>query len=186
MKWSRSIVLLLLLAVTGLATWQQARLKQLTTEAAALRAQLAQAVVAEVQVNSTAEPVSSTGQHPEESTSAELLRLRGEVTVLRGQLARAQLPSESQATAAGANLKTPEERIEAAKQKLRDVVAALKLPPDFSEPDLPANLSADDLQSYLEAKRGVEEAERLKPAKLEPAPVPWHKVGDTSPTGVAQ
>lgn len=178
MKLQRNIVFLLLIAVTGFAVWETTRVKELTLEAGALRTQLSQTIVEADHPKATTTPSPSPEQPSEDSSSSELLRLRGEVTVLRRQLAEAvqlgmarrvesnalaQIPNEPEV--AMVDLTTREDRIEKAKQRLRDLVNALvaarKLSPDFSEPDLPANLSPEDLRSYREAKTAVEQAQQI-------------------------
>ena len=84
----------LLLALTGLVIWQQARLKHLAAQSAALREQLAQAILAQEQSERLAKLQQNPGQHSDEAPPPELLRLRGEVGVLRRQLAEA-LKSDS-------------------------------------------------------------------------------------------
>jgi cytoskeletal protein RodZ len=79
----------LFLGLSGFIIWQQTQLKRLATEAAALREQVTQAFAAQTESEPRAQSLPGTGQLPEESPSPELLRLRGEVAVLKRQLAEA-------------------------------------------------------------------------------------------------
>jgi hypothetical protein len=79
----------LFLALTGLVIWQQARLRHLAAESAALREQLAQAISAQEQSERLANLQQNPRQHSDDVPPPELLRLRGEVGALRRQLAEA-------------------------------------------------------------------------------------------------
>lgn len=171
---------ILLLVLILLAVWQQARLKYLTVESAALREQLAQALAAQEQTQLVGKPAAS--QDAREAPTPELLRLRGEVAVLRRQLAEtvsvsvtqrmgssalAQAAGEAEVAVAVAAVSALEEQLAAAEQesaaaqpKLADLVAALKLPQGVSEQVATDALSPGDLRSYMEVKRGIEQAER--------------------------
>ena len=77
------VLVALLLGLSGIAIWRQAQLERLATESAALREQLAQSLAAQRESESRAQSrlqvgaPTDTGQLPEESSSPELLRLRG-------------------------------------------------------------------------------------------------------------
>ena len=177
MKSFRNIIIVVpFIGITGLALLQHARLKHLTAESAVLRERLAQALARAEQPNPTAKPISSPGQQVEELPSSDLLRLRGQVAVLREQLAdavgsnaakeaesavQAQLASGSALGAAEADLKTWQEQAGVAEEKLAGFMAARQFPPGVSGDDAPASSSGQDLQSYLQAKQSAQEAERL-------------------------
>src|SRR6266436_5486376 len=82
-----ALMLVLIAAVTGLVLWQQMRLKSLSAESVALREQLTQALARPDQATSGPKLGSTPDQHTHDPSSAEVLRLRGEVTLLRHQLA---------------------------------------------------------------------------------------------------
>src|SRR5689334_11180005 len=91
-----ALVLLLVSALIGLALWQQGRLRSMSVESVALREQLAQALVRpESQANSGPMLSDIADQHSQDSPSAELLKLRGEVTRLRRQLAEVSKSASS-------------------------------------------------------------------------------------------
>jgi hypothetical protein len=173
-SFRNALMLVLIIGVTVLALWQQTRLKSLRAESVALRDQLAQALARPDQATSGPKPDITADQHANGPSSAELLRLRGEVALLRQQLAevsnnmnkaetdpQSQHSRESELAAAEADLKTREQQAEEAKQRLSAVVAALNLSSDVSERDAEGSLSGRDLESYMSARREAEQAERF-------------------------
>jgi len=172
--------------LSGVIIWQQVWVKRLGAESAGLREQLAQAVASvreqQAQVD---KPQPGVRQRPDEDRSSELLRLRGEVTVLRNQLAEAvkagsapklasktgqlEPPVESEAgrkpglAALDAHLTAQEQKLEAAKQKIAGLLATLSIPQDVSKLEAATGLGREDLKPYwpyFEAKKGLEEEER--------------------------
>jgi hypothetical protein len=179
-------VAVMFVGLSGLITWQQVRVKRLEAESAGLREQLAQAVASVREEHEKVdEPQPSVGQRPDEDRSSELLRLRGEVTVLRNQLAEAvkaasapklasktgqlELPVQPEArrkpdlAALDAHLTAQEQKLQAAKQKVTGLLAALNIPQDVLKMEAATVLGREDLKqywSYFEAKKGLEEEER--------------------------
>lgn len=171
MRIRNAMIVLLGGAVISVALWQQQQLKRLRMESAVLREQLNQASL-KVGMEPTAPAFSNAADRPSESSSsAEVLRLRGEVGVLRRQLAEVSqslksVQSDMQAkvmklTAAEADLKAREQMAEEARQKVSALTAAMNLPPNISEKDAEAVLSPADLLSFRRALRDAEEAERF-------------------------
>ena len=176
----------MLLALAMTLLWQQARISRLTTEAADLRVQLGQAVSPPRENGQLANVQPSTDQPLAQDQFRELLRLRGEVGVLRRQLAEAVKPEsapkvttkavelepsaqpEARRKAALAALdatwKAEEQKLDAAKQKVAGLLVALNVPQDVSNMDEPAALGREDLKpyrSYFEARKEFEEEERF-------------------------
>lgn len=187
MKASKpAAVAVVFLGLSGVILWQQVRVKRLEAESVGLRARLAQAVAsAREQQEQADKPQPSVSQRPDEDQSSELLRLRGEVTVLRNQLAEAakagsapkvtakrgqvDLPGESEArrkpdlAALDAHLTAQEQKLESAKQKVAGLLAALNIPQDILKMEAAMVLGREDLKqywSYFEAKKVLEEDER--------------------------
>lgn len=171
----RIIVLVAIIGMVGLATWQHVQLKQLTAESAALRDQLAHAL-AKPEQPLTARATPTSGQHAEVAPSSELLRLRGQVALLRQQLAsaaasnaamaaespaQAQVADKAPLVTAEANLKRAEEKADIANQKLSALTASLNLPQDASDDIAASSLSDADLMSYRQAKQDAQEMNRF-------------------------
>jgi hypothetical protein len=172
--------------LSGVIIWQQVRVKRLEAESAGLREQLAQAVASVREEHQQVDkPQPSVGQRPDEDRSSELLRLRGEVTVLRNQLAEAVRPGSAPKLASktgqleppvepevrrkpglaalDAHLTAQEQKLEAAKQKVAGLLTALSIPQDVSKLETATGLGREDLKPYwpyFEAKKGLEEEER--------------------------
>ncbi len=172
--------------LSGVIIWQQVRVKRLEAESAGLREQLAQAVASvREEQEQVDKPQPSVGQRPDEDRSSELLRLRGEVTVLRRQLAEAARPESAprSATRIGqleplaqpearpkpdlaaldAHLAAQEQKLDTLKQKVAGLLAALSVPQEVSELETARGLGREDLKPYwpyFEAKEGLEEEER--------------------------
>jgi hypothetical protein len=179
-----------ILALTSLALWQQARIKALTAESAGLREQLAEAMPAREESERLLKLQGKRGEGSGDSPQPELLRLRGEVGVLRRQLDEAvraavtqratpnttELGPVAQTQAAGseqtaaamaqltAQLTAQKEKLVAARQKVADLAGTLGIPQDISSLDASAALGREDFRSYwpyFEAKRDSEETERF-------------------------
>jgi hypothetical protein len=178
-------VVLLALAMTLL--WQQGRISRLTAEAADLRVQLGQAVSPPRENGQLANVQPSTDQPLAQEQFRELLRLRGEVGVLTSQLAEAVKPDSAPKVASkiaelepsaqpearrkaalaalDATLRAQEQKVDAAKQKVADLLVALNIPQDVSQIDEAVALGREDLKqyrSYFEAKKAFEEEERFR------------------------
>jgi hypothetical protein len=172
--------------LSGVIIWQQVWVKRVEAESAGLREQFAQSIASvREEQEQVDKPQPRVGQRPDEERSAELLRLRGEVTVLRNQLAEAvkagsapkvafktgqlEPPVQPEArrkpdlAALDAHLTAQEQKLEAAKQKVAGLLAALSIPQDVSRMEAATGLGREDLKqywSYFEAKKGLEEEER--------------------------
>jgi hypothetical protein len=126
----------LLLTLSGFVVWQQLQLKRLATEAAVLRQQHAQA---RRESETPAQSLPSIGQSREEAPSPELLRLRGEVGVLKRQLVEARRASPARTTPANsAEFKAPTAR----PAELAAPTVAVNL---HQVPALPADVPIADL-----------------------------------------
>ena len=82
-------------ALAGLVFWQQGRMKSLTAESVALREQLTQAFAGPNQPASPPVLGDTVDQRSPSAPSAELLKLRGEVSLLRHQLAEVSKSTNS-------------------------------------------------------------------------------------------
>jgi hypothetical protein len=178
------------LALSSLALWQQARIKALTAESAGLREQLAEAASAREESEQLLKLQGKSGEGSGDSPQPELLRLRGEVGVLRRQLDEAvratvtqratpntaEVGSAAQTPPAGSEemtaavaqltgrLTAQKEELGAAKQKVGDLAATLGIPEDVLSLDVTEALGRQDLRSYwpyFEAKRNFEEEEKF-------------------------
>ena len=171
-------------ALTAIIISQQAQVRRLVAEGTVLREQLAQAVSAQEKHDPVA-----TAEGPARDSSQEqfreLLRLRGEVGVLRGQLAEAAKPHSVGRLAAKegelapqpqpvqepdlapdtAQIEAQEQKVEAAKQKVKRLLSALNVPEEASQMDSAAALDTASLKQYwpyFEAKKELEEAVSLE------------------------
>lgn len=178
-------MVILVLALTSLALWQRARIKALTAESAGLRERLAEAMSAREESERLLKLQGRRDEGSGASPQPELLRLRGEVGVLRRQLAEAaraaatqratpiatELESPAQTQPAGseqmaasvaeltAQLTAQKKKLVAARQKVADLASTLGIPQDISSLDSTAALEREDLRSYwpyFEAKRNSE------------------------------
>lgn len=177
-------VVLLMLALALM--WQQARIRHLTAEAADLRVQLGQAVLPPRENGQLANVQQSTDPPLAQEQFRELLRLRGEVGVLRRQLAEAVKPEsalkmasktvelepsaqpearrKSALSALDGTVKEEEQKLDAAKQKVAGLLVAMNVPKDVSNMDEAAALGREDLKqyrSYFEARKELDEEERF-------------------------
>ena len=164
-------VVLLAFAIALLS--QQARINRLRAEATDLRVQLSQAAAAGENRRSV-KLLPSTDHASAKNEVRELLRLRGEVGVLRRQLADARrlTPKEedlatpelsprrqkSGLAALDAALTAQQGRVDAGKQKTEQLLTALNVPEDLAkmDGDAMANLSSESMEyyrPYFQAKR---------------------------------
>lgn len=171
--------------LSGVIVWQQVQVGRLEAESAGLRQQLARAAATQEEHQPVDNLQPSVGQRSDEDRSSELLRLRGEVTVLRRQLAEAAKPGSAPKSASktgqleplaqpearpkpdlaalDAHLSAQEQKLEAAKQKIAGLLAALSVPQEVSRLETATGLGREDLKPYwpyFEAKKGLEEEER--------------------------
>jgi hypothetical protein len=171
-------------ALTAIIISQQAQVRGLVAEGTVLREQLAQAVSA----REKHDPV-ATAEGPSQDSSQEqfreLMRLRGEVGVLRGQLAEAAKPHSVGRLAAkegelarqlqplqepdqapdSAQIEAQEQKVEAAKQEVKRLLSALNVPEKASQMDSAAGLDTTSLKQYwpyFEAKKELEQAVSLE------------------------
>lgn len=154
-------MVILVLALTSLALWQRARIKALTAESAGLRERLAEAMSAREESERLLKLQGRRDEGSGASPQPELLRLRGEVGVLRRQLAEAaraaatqratpiatELESPAQTQPAGseqmaasvaeltAQLTAQKKKLVAARQKVADLASTLGIPQDISSLD---------------------------------------------------
>jgi len=179
-------VSVLLSALAMALLWQQARISRLMAEAVDLRVQLGQAISPLKENGQLANVQPSTDQHLAREQFRELLRLRGEVGVLRRQLAEALKPDSALRVASktmelepsaqpearrkaglvalDARLRAQEQKVDAAKQKVADLLVALNVPKEVSNIDEAVDLDSEDVKqyrSYFEAKKELAEDERF-------------------------
>jgi hypothetical protein len=176
---------IVLLAFAVAFLWQQARISRLGVEATDLRVQLGQAAAArEGENRQLANFQPSMDQPLTQEQFRELLRLRGEVGVLRGQLAdalRLTGKEENLATSEKAQrrqrsalavlnldaaLTAQQGKVAEGKQKVEELLRALSVPEDVARMDgnAVANLSTESMENfmpYFQAKREFEELERF-------------------------
>jgi hypothetical protein len=160
---------------------QQATINRLRAEAGDLRVQLSQAAAAGENRRSL-KLLPRTDHVPAKDEVRELLRLRGEVGVLRRQLADALrvAPKEENLAAPDQSLGRPKSglaaldaaltaqqgRVDAGKQKAEQLLTALNVPEDLArmDEDAMANLSSESMEyyrPYFQAKRELESLERF-------------------------
>jgi hypothetical protein len=177
-----TVVSVVLLALAIALLWQQARINRLTAEATDLRVQLGQAAPTPEENRQLANFQPSTDHPSAQEQFGELLRLRGEVGVLRRQLADAlrlspkegNLPTPEQPlrqrqpdlAALDATLTAQQVKVDAVKQKAEQLLTTLNVPEDLAKMDgeAMANLSSESLEHYMpyfQAKRELESMERF-------------------------
>ena len=182
---TKTAAVVVFLGLSGIILWQYVQLRQLTAESNGLRQRLAQAATVQEQHGRMDTVPPSEGQRSDQQPSSELLRLRGEVTVLRRQLADTAKPNstptgapkagpsepltqpraqaKSSLAAMDAHLATQEQKLEVARQKVAGLLATLSIPQDVSKLEAATVLGREDLKqywSYFKAKDGLEEEER--------------------------
>jgi hypothetical protein len=180
MNIAKTAAALLVIGLTGIIIWQQGQIRRLRAESTGLRERIEQD-----QHQGVEAPQQTVAQHSNEAPSTELLRLRGEVTVLRRQLTEAarldsaptgapgqrqaesviqpQTRSKPDLAALDAHLTAQEQKLESARQQVVGLVTALAVPQDVSKLDPATGVAREDLKqywSYFEAKKVFEEEER--------------------------
>ena len=89
-KLKFGLVSVLVLGLVGVVVWQEQRANGLIAEASALRSQVAQTVSVREEGERLAKPQTSSAELLNQDQLRELMRLRGEVGVLRSELAEAR------------------------------------------------------------------------------------------------
>jgi len=159
-----------LVALTGLIGWQQARTEHLMAEAAMLREQLAQAAAAQMAYQRSALSQNNTSQNSDQDQFREVLRLRGQVGVLTRQLAelaktntadafaprateldqQAKRPTGPQPDLAASDALLAEQiqKLDAAAQRVAELSTTLNVPEEVRSVDGAAALNSEDLKQY--------------------------------------
>jgi hypothetical protein len=174
--------LLLILALGVVSVSQQVHIRQLESEAADLRAQLSHAPTSPEENQRPTSPQPGADNPMPQDQHRELLRLRGEVGVLKNQLAKAlartlepqiQPPPEESLRSQQAEIAALEDRLAAhgrkvdeARQKADQLLTALNVPEGLSTMDADAMANMDDAtlarySPYFQARRDVQNLERI-------------------------
>jgi hypothetical protein len=163
-------VAVLVFALAGAIIWQWAQVRRLAAENTVLWEQFAQAVPAR-EKHEPAPTAPSPSQDLDQPHFRELLRLRGEVGVLRRQLAEVAKPHMTGSLPAQqppdlgaerARLQEQLQKVESARQKVDRLSATLNVPQGASRMSSTEGLEDATLKhysTYFEAKKELEEAE---------------------------
>jgi hypothetical protein len=166
-----------IVALTGLVIWQREQVRALMAEVGRLRAELAPVASLREEIDRLAKLRTTSEPAEAHMDLRELLRLRGEVGVLRRQASewdkmKATIrDAERAADAQGVKWVTIEETLTDLQQKVNEakhqeqlLLDTLKVPEDISKMEVDAALSMGDLEQYwpyFQARRARQEAEKF-------------------------